>query len=110
MSNVIRLCDRERRDCVTPPMKIGRGGLQSLFESWCSITLNFEKLQDYLDQLRPALEAIPEGPEKSRAILLMKVAEVQIRDCHMQSIGTSAALARALATTLRPAVKHGAAD
>jgi hypothetical protein len=40
----------------------------------------------------------------------MKVAEVQIRDCHMQSIGTSAALARALATTLRPAVKHGAAD
>jgi hypothetical protein len=77
-------------------MKIAIDGL---FESWCSITLDFEKLHDYLDQLGPVLDTIPDGPEKSRASILMKVAEVQIRDCHLQSIVTSAALARALVMT-----------
>jgi hypothetical protein len=103
MSNVIRLCDRGRRGrAITPPVENGIDGLQSLLESWCSITLSLEKLQDYLDQLRPALDALPDSPEKSRTNLLMNEAEVQIRDCHVRSIGANATVTRALVTTLTP--------
>jgi hypothetical protein len=103
MSNVIRLCDRARQvSSVTPPVENGIDGLQSLFESWSSITLSLENLQDYLDQLRPALDALPDSPEKSHANLLMKEADTQIRDCHIRSIGANATVVRALATTLTP--------
>jgi len=101
MSNVIRLCDRKRQVCTVAP-EFGIDGFQSLFESWRSITLNFETLQDYLDQLRPVLDALPESPEKSHANLLLKEVEVQIRDCHIRSIGANANVARALVTRLRP--------
>jgi hypothetical protein len=101
MSNVIRLCDRERRvRTVTPPTQFGVDEFESLFNSWCSINLSFEKLQDYLDQLRPAVDAIPDGPEKSHADLLMKVADVQMRECHILSIGVGATVARAFVSTL----------
>jgi len=103
MSNVIRLCDYGRRGCAItpPPVENGIDGLQSLLESWRSITLSLEKLQDYLDQLRPALDALPDSPEKSRTNLLMNEAEVQIRDCHVRSIG-AATVTRTLVTTLTP--------
>jgi len=101
MSNVIRLCDRARRGhTIASPTQFGINEFESLFNSWCSINLSFEKLQDYLDQLRPAVDAIPDGPEKSHADLLMKVADVQVRECHILSIGAGAAVARALVTAL----------
>jgi hypothetical protein len=57
MSNVIRLSDRARQvSSVTPPVENGIDGLQSLFESWSSITLSLENLQDYLDQLSVRFE------------------------------------------------------
>jgi hypothetical protein len=113
MSNVIRLCDRERRVCtITPSVENPTDELLSLVESWGSITLSLEKLQDYLDQLRPALEALSDSPEKSHVNLLMKEAEVQIRDCRVRSIGADATVARALATTLTlpQRAKSGADD
>jgi hypothetical protein len=101
MSNIIRLRDRARRvSSITPPLDNGIDGLQSSFESWSSITLSLENLQDYLDQLRPALVALPDSPEKSHANVLMKEADTQIRDCHIRSIGANATVVRALATTL----------
>jgi hypothetical protein len=103
MSNIIKLCDRAPRvSSVTPPVESGIDGFRSLFDSWLSITSSLEKLQDYVDQLKPALEAIPDGPEKDRASLLATVAAVQMRDCHVKSIGASAVVARALVSTLRP--------
>jgi hypothetical protein len=99
MSNIFRLSDRERRICaVTPRSDIDV--FRSLFDSWHSITLDVERLQDYIDQLRLAVDAIAEGPEKSNASLLMEALEIQIRDCHIRSIGANAAVARALVKTL----------
>jgi hypothetical protein len=101
MSNVIRLSDRERPVCTLTPLVENRtDAFLSLVESWGSITSSLEKLQDYLDQLGPALDALPDSPEKTHANLLTKEAEVQIRDCRIRSIGADATVARALATTL----------
>jgi hypothetical protein len=103
MSNIIRLCDRAPRvSDVPPPVESDVEGFRSLFDSWLSITSSLEKLQDYVDQLKAALQAIPDGPEKDQASLLATVTAVQMRDCHVKSIGASAAVARALVLTMRP--------
>lgn len=105
MSNVIILHNRERADAaVAPAVKIGIEGFQSLYTSWGLITANFEKLQTYLDGLKPVVEALPDGPEKSRASQLLKQTETTIRDGRTQSNGSIAAVARALLTlTMKPA-------
>jgi hypothetical protein len=95
MSNVIDLFDGEREDrTVTARVEFGIDGLQSLFESWSSIALSLEQLRDYLDDLRPVLEALPDSPEKAHVGCLMEGAEIQIRDSLTRSIGNSAAVAR----------------
>jgi hypothetical protein len=95
MSNVINFFGGERGDRTVPAqVEIGIDGLKSLFESWSSISLSLEELQDYLDDLRPVLEALPDSPEKAHVGLLMNEAKIQIRDSLTRSIGTTAAVAR----------------
>jgi hypothetical protein len=94
MSNVIKLFDHECEDCtVTPPAEIGIEGFRSLFESWSSITLSLRQLQEYLDELRPILGALPDGPEKALAWSLMTESAIQIRDSVARSIEASTAVA-----------------
>jgi hypothetical protein len=95
MSNIIGLFDGERRDrTITPPAEIGADGLQSLFESWSSISSSLEQLRDYVDNLKPVLEALPDGPEKAHVDRLVKEAAIQIRDSLTRSIAAGAAVAR----------------
>ena len=94
MSNVIKLFDCERGDCtVAPPAEIGIDGFRSLFESWSSITVSLGQLQQYLDDLRPILGALPDGPEKAQAWILITESAIQIRDSLARSIEASTAVA-----------------
>jgi hypothetical protein len=95
MADVIRLRDRERPDISEVSVdQTGSEGLQSLFESCCSIIMSLEHLQAHLDYLKPVLNAQPDSIEKSHANLAMRDAETQVRECLMRFIGTSAAVAR----------------
>jgi hypothetical protein len=94
MSNVIKLFDREPGDCtVTRPAGIGIDGFPSLFESWSSIALSLGQLQEYLDDLRSILGALPDGPEKAQAWILITESASQIRDSLARSIEASTAVA-----------------
>jgi hypothetical protein len=80
MSNIVKLYDCECRGrSLRPAVKAGIDEFQSLIESWCSITLSFEQLQDYLDDLGPILDALPDSAGKSDAGLLMTETEIQVR-------------------------------
>jgi hypothetical protein len=95
MSNIIGLFEGERRDrTVTPSAAIGADGLQSLLESWSSISSSLEQLLDYVDNLKPVLEALPDSPEKAHVGRLVKEAEIQIRDSLTRSIAAGAVVAR----------------
>ena len=97
MSNVIKLHSRECADrAAMPPVETGIDGFQSLFKSWSSIMLSFSQLQHYIDDLRPVIEGLPDGLEKSSAILLIKETEIQIQQGRTRSIGAIAAVTRAL--------------
>lgn len=95
MSNIIGLFDGERRDrAVTPSVEIGADGLQALFETWRLISASLEQLRDYVDDVKPVLEAPPDGPEKAYFGRRVKKAEIQIRDSLTRSIAAGAVVTR----------------
>jgi hypothetical protein len=94
MPNVVRLCDFERRTGVFRGQpEPDNDGAAPLSESWQSIIASIEKLESYLEGLRPILVVLPDGPEKSQVAQLMKVIEDKIRDSRMRSIAASVAAA-----------------
>jgi hypothetical protein len=95
MPNVVSLRQFQRRDCTgAPPAKTTIDEIRSLSTNWRSISANFERLQVYLDDLRPILDTLPEGAEKSYVGLLISAVESQIRDSLVRAVDAGAAVER----------------
>jgi hypothetical protein len=95
MSNVVRLCGFARRDRAVPmAAATAIDGMPSLLESWQSMVASIKQLENYIDALKPAVDTLPGGPEKSDATLLLKSIEAQIQDIFALSIAASLTAAR----------------
>ena len=91
MSTVVRFPNRRDRT-ATRPVEIDTHEIQSLSQSWQSITASVGRFQNYVDDLKLRLDALPDGPEKARASLQIKQFEQQIRDCLAWSAEATAAV------------------